>query len=485
MCVTVLANLTAERQKESGILGYTDNRMIYFNLQDEIIPYFDTNWEHLTNMPRRTKNTWHSTVQKTLAKESDLFKPLDSSENSFALVETSLTEIGPNSEAVKQIGKKNTEKANLASTLVSAQQTAEKSSELADADGPKTRGASKRRNAETGGGPSKKMKNTVDYSSARVTGQDMLVDFPFNKEGYHYFLAERDPNIQEKVIGEEEESAARIIPPYLYRLNTIAISTVTLSPNDRAFQLRLMEDQLTVTGNEGYCVARATHGVMKGTWYYEVHFQKQPPDSHIRIGWSQRHTPVQACVGYTKFSYGWRSLKGTKFHDSYGAKYFQGGFKEGDVLGCLIHLPWNQFRPGPSQNYIQPSLKDQPLIVFKHNHFFESHEDGSESKKKLVPFKGSRVFELFPIKILKVECFQIEFFRNGKSCGVAFDDIYAGAYYPAVSLFQNATLKCNFGPKFAFPPPQGALPMSERANQVHYEQTLSDIINMTERELEL
>ena len=32
MCVTVLANLTAERQKESGILGYTDNRMIYFKL---------------------------------------------------------------------------------------------------------------------------------------------------------------------------------------------------------------------------------------------------------------------------------------------------------------------------------------------------------------------------------------------------------------------------------------------------------------------
>lgn len=77
--------------------------------------------------------------------------------------------------------------------------------------------------------------------------------------------------------------------------------------------------------------------------------------------------------------------------------------------------------------------------MFKHNHFFESHEDGAESKKKLVPFKGSRVFELFAIKIVKVECFQIEFFRNGKSCGVAFDDIYAGAYYPAVSLFQSKT----------------------------------------------
>lgn len=45
----------------------------------------------------------------------------------------------------------------------------------------------------------------------------------------------------------------------------------------------------SVTGFEGYSMARASHGVAKGTWYFEVIFDEQPEDSHIRIGWSQTH----------------------------------------------------------------------------------------------------------------------------------------------------------------------------------------------------
>lgn len=55
----------------------------------------------------------------------------------------------------------------------------------------------------------------------------------------------------------------------------------------KLLQLRVSDDQLTVTGFEGYRVARATHSVAKGTWYFEVNFLKQPEDSHVRIGWSQ------------------------------------------------------------------------------------------------------------------------------------------------------------------------------------------------------
>lgn len=49
----------------------------------------------------------------------------------------------------------------------------------------------------------------------------------------------------------------------------------------------LNEDCLTITGFEGYCVARATHSVSHGTWYFEVKFISQPSGSHTRIGWSQ------------------------------------------------------------------------------------------------------------------------------------------------------------------------------------------------------
>ncbi|KAJ1371970.1 hypothetical protein KIN20_034018 [Parelaphostrongylus tenuis] len=434
-----------------------------FSLHNTIIPYFDANWENLTSMPRRIKNTWHTTLQKTLIKDIELFKVSPDDENSFALLETNLADIGPVNESVKQIGKKTTsgEKGNLSSTLVGAHQGMGGRMSGAESDidgGPKTRGASKRRNVDAVGG--KKPKLATDYSSSRLAAPDGSgsVDFPFNKEGYRYFLVERDPNVIDRMPPEEDDgSTLRIIPSHLYRLHIQR--TVTISPNDRAHELRVSDDQLTVTGFEGYRVARATHAVAKGTWYFEVNFLKQPEDSHVRIGWSQPLAVVQSCIGYNKLSYSWRSLKGTKFHDAIGKKYHFGGYKEGDILGCLIHLPHDPVHPGPSNRYLPPSYKDLPLINFKHNYFYESHDEVSDVLKSLETLKGSR----------------IEFFKNGKSCGVAFTDIYRGFYHPAISIFKNATLRCNFGPRLQHLPP-GALPMSARVEELYVEQTLSEAL---------
>lgn len=46
---------------------------------------------------------------------------------------------------------------------------------------------------------------------------------------------------------------------------------------------------------------------------------------------------------------------------------------------------------------------------------------------------------------------KIVFFKNGESQGEAFTDINAGAYYPAISIFKNATVSVNFGPNFKYP----------------------------------
>lgn len=54
----------------------------------------------------------------------------------------------------------------------------------------------------------------------------------------------------------------------------------------------------------------------------------------------------------------------------------------------------------------------------------------------------------------------VAFARNGLYQGAAFSDIPDGTYYPAASLFtlpsqtQGATVTFNFGPDFAFPPPE-------------------------------
>lgn len=48
---------------------------------------------------------------------------------------------------------------------------------------------------------------------------------------------------------------------------------------------------------------------------------------------------LQAPCGYDKFSYSWRSRKGTRFHASCGKHYAANGYGEKDVVGFLISLP--------------------------------------------------------------------------------------------------------------------------------------------------
>jgi Set1/Ash2 histone methyltransferase complex subunit ASH2 len=48
---------------------------------------------------------------------------------------------------------------------------------------------------------------------------------------------------------------------------------------------------------------------------------------------------LQAPCGYDKFSYSWRSRKGTRFHASCGKHYTDGGYGEKDVIGFLISMP--------------------------------------------------------------------------------------------------------------------------------------------------
>jgi hypothetical protein len=48
-----------------------------------------------------------------------------------------------------------------------------------------------------------------------------------------------------------------LIPGWLYR--PLCPNQVLLALHDRAPQLHISEDRLSVTGEKGYCMARATH----------------------------------------------------------------------------------------------------------------------------------------------------------------------------------------------------------------------------------
>ncbi|CAI5441514.1 unnamed protein product [Caenorhabditis angaria] len=452
MCVTVFANLSAEKLKENDKLSVDTipSDYTYLSIKDNVIPYMDSNWDMLTAVKK--KPTWHQNLVPTLIKEKNIFIQSGSNPDLFALAEKNLSLLGPLHESVKMIGRK----------VVAASAKEEKPPiELPPIEGPKTRGASKRRNAENP--PSgKKPKMASDFCSMAISGTH--VDVPFSKDNYRYLFSEKDPHVEaDEAPATISKDGSTIISSLGQRI--VSIPTVAISSHDRAYQLLYEQSSpttWTITGHEGYAMARCTHSVSVGTWYFEVTFDEQPNDSHIRIGWSQPFAALQACVGYNKFSYGWRSKHGTKFHDGRGQTYQKPGFKEGDILGCLIHLPSDPSLP--SEVYLPPSHKDDYLINFKGHYFFEVNDVPTEEAKKLRVLEGSR----------------IEFFLNGKSCGTAYENIYAGHYFPAVSLFHRAKVTVNFGPKFKNLP-KLANGMHLRADQQHHEQTLSDILHIVSK----
>ena len=65
---------------------------------------------------------------------------------------------------------------------------------------------------------------------------------------------------------------------------------VALNARDKAPELVISKDQLTVTNVEGgYRMVRATHGVHHGSYYYEVVVhESRGEDAHFRLGWSTR-----------------------------------------------------------------------------------------------------------------------------------------------------------------------------------------------------
>ena len=85
-----------------------------------------------------------------------------------------------------------------------------------------------------------------------------------------------------------------------------------LALHDRAPQLKVAEDRLAVTGDKGYCMVRATHGVSRGAWYWEAAVEEMPEGAATRLGWGRRYANLQAPLGYDKFAYSWRSRKGTR-----------------------------------------------------------------------------------------------------------------------------------------------------------------------------
>nr|XP_018914030.1 PREDICTED: set1/Ash2 histone methyltransferase complex subunit ASH2 isoform X3 [Bemisia tabaci] len=436
MCVTAIANMMQASVKEG-------NPRVKFSKDRDIIPFIEAHWEGMTTIARRVTQSWHSTILKCLMKETKLLfnAEEDSSEDGplYSLVVPDLTQIRPSYDEIKTKG----------------------GGVTPGGGGMKGRGG-KRKLADTGQGGGKKGRLAGDVNAPKLPAHGYPLEHPYNKDGYRYILAEPDPHAPfRQEFDESSESAGKPIPGWLYR--TLAPNKVFLALHDRAPQLRVADNRLKVTGEKGYCMIRATHCVNRGVWYYEATIQEMPEGSATRIGWGQEYANLQAPLGYDKFGYSWRSRKGTRFHEGRG-KHYSPGYGVNDVLGFLIILPEEE-----STSYLPPTYKDRPLVKFRSHLYYEEKDQVAETLKQLHPLQGSKIV----------------FFKNGQCQGDAFLDIYAGAYYPAVSLYKSCSVVVNFGPDFEHPPPKEQYSyrgMHEKSEESICEQVLSDLMYLVQNE---
>ncbi|XP_060712683.1 set1/Ash2 histone methyltransferase complex subunit ASH2 isoform X2 [Hemiscyllium ocellatum] len=471
MCLTGLANLTWRSRTQD------EHPKTMFSKDKDIIPFIDKYWECLTTRQRPSKITWPNNIVKTMTKERDVFlvkeNPDPGSKDpqedypKFGLLDQDLSNIGPAYDTQKQGGSL-TPGSNLNGCLSGATCNDGTGGRAREATQGGTVGGSgkgrgaKRKQDGTSGGTAKRTRSDPLFAAQRLPPHGYPLEHPFNKDGYRYILAEPDPHAPDPEKLELDCWAGKPIPGDLYR--ACLYEKVLLALHDRAPQLKISDDRLTVTGEKGYSMVRASHGIRKGGWYFEITVDEMPAETAARLGWSQPLGNLQAPLGYDKFSYSWRSKKGTKFHQSIG-KHYAKGYGQGDVLGFYLYLPEDT----EAARALPDTYKDKALIKFKSYLYFEEKDFVDKAEKSLKPATGSKMV----------------FFKNGDNEGTAYEDVYAGVYHPAISLYKNCTVSINFGPNFKYPPKDIPFkPISDMGWYAVVEHTLADILYHAEGEVD-
>lgn len=221
---------------------------------------------------------------------------------------------------------------------------------------------------------------------------------------------------------------------------------VRLSEEDRSAAVALDEEHLTASSTKGYRMVRATHGAHSGTWYYEVRVGVLGGTGAARLGWATRGAGLEGPVGASPYCYAYRSLEGSKVHRGVRELYGQ-PYGEGDVVGCLIHLPEGSAR-GEATADDAVRYKGRLYLL----------EETCSGVPSLPPRPDPTGDAAEPAPLLRGS--YVAFTLNGQPQGVAYMDLPEGTYYPALSLYtattqtQAAEVTANFGEgAFAHAPP--------------------------------
>lgn len=241
----------------------------------------------------------------------------------------------------------------------------------------------------------------------------------------------------DQVLVREEDCIYVVVPRPVKDLQE---GPVHILPPDQQQQptLTVSEDRLGFSNLGGFRSVRASRGVYTGTWYFEVEIRHLGPTGHCRVGMGTRKMELEGPFGYDEHGYGFRDVDGSKVHkglrEDYGCP-----FKEGDVVGVLIHLP-------PGGRPIEPV--DPDIVRYKGGFYYVEAQEPVPQ-----PLSGSF----------------LEYSVNGVPLGPAYEGLLEGTYYPGASLYtltgeqsEPAEAVFNFGPNFKGTPPQDALPHPPR-----------------------
>jgi hypothetical protein len=142
---------------------------------------------------------------------------------------------------------------------------------------------------------------------------------------------------------------------------------------------------------------------------------------------------LQAPAGYDKYGFCYRDIEGTAFHKARGKPYGD-PYGPGDTIGCLIYLT-------------DTEILRKDLIAKN-----PSWEGNQQKKKKSRSVnKAKELQEKQDLDDILLEGSHVVFFKNGRSQGVAFENVLKGDYYAAISLYMGAVAFVNFGTSLKYP----------------------------------
>ncbi|KAL9125194.1 MAG: hypothetical protein Q9217_005565 [Psora testacea] len=319
-----------------------------------------------------------------------------------------------------------------------------------------------------------------------------------NRKGFRYTNAIADPRFTSSQYNRQSEAE-----PYEARI----------SYQDASAQLLFNGN--AVTTEKGFRMARANVGAREGRWYWECKIlsgMKPPgsrpetePGGHVRIGWARREASLEGPVGFDAYSYGLRDVGGQKVTRSRPVDFAGADLFEGDVIGLELILPSLSFHrkvvegvynkavdvsddvdPSPSTE-ASDIIRDRVIYRYRARLYFESYEyqvsKPLEDYMNPSPLPANAATDIDPpspnnsIPQLRTLPFSsIKVYKNGELLGTPFTDLLAflppaskpntqfGAreglddgmlgYYPAISVFRGGAVETNFGPDFAYPPPE-------------------------------